>query len=100
MWLWGSACVAIAITSGMVNYVLKRPAGLAPNDRGLRKMFRLASEIALPTTLAATLGGELSSVSAFGSLKLTCPGPPPHSCAAVLASQVAWRLQLVIGVIS
>lgn len=58
MWLWGSACVAIAITAGMINYVAKRPAGLAPQDRGLRRVFRLASETALPTTLAATVGGE------------------------------------------
>lgn len=67
MWLWGSACVAIAITGGMINYVAKRPAGLAPADRGLRRIFRIASEIALPTTVAATLGGELGA-----SRRLTC----------------------------
>lgn len=61
MWLWGTAAVALSITGGMINYVLKRPAGLAPADRGLRKVFRVASEIALPTTLAATVGGELVS---------------------------------------
>jgi len=60
MWLWGTAAVAISITGGMINYVLKRPAGLAPSDRGLRKVVRVVSEIALPTTLAATAGGELS----------------------------------------
>ncbi|ORY79266.1 hypothetical protein BCR35DRAFT_304657 [Leucosporidium creatinivorum] len=59
MWLWGTAAVALSITGGMINYVLKRPAGLAPADRGLRKVFRVASEIALPTTLAATVGAVL-----------------------------------------
>ena len=82
----------------MINYVHKRPAGLAPNDKGLRKMFRVASEIALPTTLATTLGGESNREARRLIARLTHYG----SCsgASVLDAKISWRLQLILGFLS
>lgn len=60
LWLWGTALVCLATTLGLAHSLSNRAPGLAPYDSGLARLWRVASDISLPSTFAAVTGAVLS----------------------------------------
>lgn len=60
LWLWGTALVCLATTAGLAHSLANRAPGLAPQDSGLPRLWRVAMDISLPSTFAAVMGAVLS----------------------------------------
>ncbi len=60
LWLWGTALVCLATTLGLAHSLSNRAPGLAPQDSGLARLWRVAMDISLPSTFAAVMGAVLS----------------------------------------
>lgn len=74
LWLWGTAAVTLTISAGLWHALSERAPGISPNDAGIPRLWRIATEIGAPATIAAVLGAVLSYALAPGSAEYSSSG--------------------------